>query len=63
MSVGRWKRLASSILWRQQSARRSVVAEHMVLEDFISFLLIVSLTPGSGAVSTHHMHAMVRSGR
>ena len=30
-----------------------VAAHHMVLEVFNNFLIVVSLTPGSGAVSTH----------
>ena len=30
-----------------------VAAHHMVLEVFNNFLIIVSLTPGSGAVSAH----------
>ena len=33
--------------------RDFLVAEHMVLEDFNDFLLIVSLTPGSDAAGTH----------
>lgn len=42
--------------------RYFLVAKHMVLEDFNNFLLIVSLTPGSGAASTHMCSEVVVGG-